>query len=158
VVFADRLSKYVRFVPEKLLGLTAQKFASIFKRTIDSEYGTPLRITNDRDPRFTSLFWEEVTKTLGIERRMSTAFHPQTNGQVEHVNGTLKEMLRHYVAPSQEDWDEHIDHCQKVYNNSWHASIGCAPGDAVRTAAAQRELRADRGEEPCGDAVRRSLA
>jgi len=56
VAFADRLSKYVRFVPEKLLGLTAQKFASTFRRTIDSEYGTSLRITSDRDPRSTSSF------------------------------------------------------------------------------------------------------
>ena len=131
VVFADRLSKYVIFVPEKLKGLTAVRFAHIFRRTIDSEFGTPLFITSDRDPRFTSTFWTEVCKILRIERRMSTSFHPQTNGQVEHVNQTLEEMLRHYVSPSQDDWDEHVDQAQKAYNNAWHPSIGCAPAEMV---------------------------
>ena len=131
VVFADRLSKYVKFVPTKLKGLTATVFAGIFRRTIDSEFGTPLYLTSDRDPRFTGTFWTDVCKAIGIKRRMSTAFHPQTNGQVEHVNGTLEEMLRHYVSPAQDDWDEHIDQCQKAYNNAWHPSIGCSPAEML---------------------------
>jgi hypothetical protein len=131
IVFADRLSKYIRLVPAKLEGLTSGKFAGIFRRTIDSEFGTPLYITSDRDPRFTSTFWEDVCALIGVTRRMSTAYHPQTNGQVERVNGTIEEMLRHYVAASQEDWDEHIDQCQKAYNNAWHPSIGCAPAEML---------------------------
>lgn len=130
-VFADRLSRYVRFEPVKLKGLTAEKFAHIFRRVIDSEYGTPLYIVSDRDPRFTSAFWKEVCAIVGIKRTMSTAFHPQTNGQVEHVNGTMEEMLRHFVSPMQTDWDEYLDQCQKAYNNSFHPSIGYAPAEML---------------------------
>lgn len=131
VVFADRLSKFVRLIPAKLEGLDAPKFAEIFEEAIDSVYGTPLYITSDRDPRFTSTFWSDVCALLGVKQRMSTAFHPQTNGQVEHVNGTIEEMLRHFVGASQEDWDRHIGHCQKAYNNSWHPSIGCSPAEML---------------------------
>ena len=121
----------MKFVPTKLQGLTAKTFAGIFRRTIDSEFGTPLYITSDRDPRFTGTFWKSVCQAIGVEQRMSTSFHPQTNGQVEHVNGTLEETLRHYVSPSQDDWYEHIDVCQKAYNNSWHPSIGCSPAEML---------------------------
>jgi hypothetical protein len=58
---------------------------------------------------------------------MSTTFHPQIDGQMERVNMILEDMLRHYVSPTQEDWDLYLSLVEFVYNNAWQKSIQTTP-------------------------------
>ena len=74
-----------------------------------------------------SHFWVEVCKMLGITQAMSTSFHPQTDGQTERSNRTVEDMLRHYIDPSQTDWDQHIPAVEFAINNSWQESIKETP-------------------------------
>lgn len=60
----------------------------------------------DRDPRFTTLFWRELASRLGTKLHMSTAYHPQSDGQAERVNGVLEDTLRQFVGLYQQDYDE----------------------------------------------------
>src|SRR4029077_4912168 len=90
-------------------------------------HGIPKSIVSDRDPRFTSKFWQELWRLCGTQLKMSTAYHPQTDGQTERSNRTLEDVLRHYVSPRQNDWDEHLTAAEIAVNSSVHASTGFTP-------------------------------
>lgn len=126
VVFVDRLSKMTHFVPTTT-DVGAVELAKIFIATIFRPHGLPTSIVSDRDPRFTSKFWQEVMRLLGTDLKMSTAFHPQTDGQTERMNRVLEETLRHYIAPDQTDWDEHLSLIEFAINNSRQRSTGLTP-------------------------------
>ena len=99
VVFVDRLSKMVRLAPcWNTLG--AQEFAQIFTRDIFSRHGIPREIVSDRGTQFTSKFFREVAKFLGVKQCMSSSRQPQSNGQTERTDCTLEDMLGHFVRPS----------------------------------------------------------
>ena len=87
----------------------------------------PAVIVSDRDSRFTSLFWKSLFKCLGTQLKMSTAFHPETDGQTERNNRTLEQMLRIFVNYKQNDWDQHLAAAEFAYNNSKQASSGMSP-------------------------------
>ena len=82
---------------------------------------------SDRDPHFTSNFFKGFCKLAGVHQSMSSAFHPQADGQTERVNRVLEDMLRHYVGPLQDDWDTYLDSLESAYNSSWHESLGTSP-------------------------------
>ena len=82
---------------------------------------------SDRDPRFLSHFWTEFEKLSGTEHLYSTAFHPQTGGQHERVNRILEEMLRAYVSPAMDDWDDHLAMAEFAINNAWQFSTKTTP-------------------------------
>lgn len=126
LVFVDRLTKMTHFVPT-VTSVTAEDTAKLFIKHVVRLHGLPDNIVSDRDPRFTSAFWAEVCSRLGIKRKMSTAFHPQTDGQTERMNRTLEDMLRHYVSPTQDDWDEHLDMAEFAINNTLQASTNATP-------------------------------
>ena len=90
-------------------------------------HGIPTDIVSDRDPRFTGHFMTALLQILGTKQRLSTAFHPQTDGQTERMNRTLEDMLRHYVAPLHEDWDEHLAMAEFAINNAYQESIKTTP-------------------------------
>jgi hypothetical protein len=90
-------------------------------------HGVPEMILSDRDPRFTAKFWRAAWKLLGTLLTMSTAYHPETDGQTERANRTLEEMTRSYVNWKQDDWDEHLSALELAYNNSVQASTGKTP-------------------------------
>ncbi|GJT36349.1 putative reverse transcriptase domain-containing protein, partial [Tanacetum coccineum] len=85
----------------------------------------------DRDGRFTSRCWQIVQKALGTRLDMSTAYHPQTDGQSEHTIQTLEDMLRAYVIDFVGSWDVYLPLAEFSYNNSYHSSIRCAPFEAL---------------------------
>jgi hypothetical protein len=126
VVFVDKLSKMVHLVATKT-AVTAPQLAEIFWTTVVRHHGLPSSIISDRDPRFTGHFWRALWKCLGTQLTMSTAFHPQTDGQTERANRTLEEMLRSYVSFQQKDWDEHLVAAELAFNASKHASTGFTP-------------------------------
>jgi DNA polymerase IIIc chi subunit len=87
----------------------------------------PKEMVTDRDPRFTSAFMKEVMRMVGTKQSMSTAFHPQSDGQTERTNRILEDMLRHYVASDQKDWDQHLDAAEFAINNSYQESVKETP-------------------------------
>ena len=92
LVVIDRLTKMSHFIPCRK-NLKARQFANLFIKEIFRLHGLPKDIITDRGSIFTSDIWKETTKILGIERRLSTAFHPQTDGQTERTNGILEQYL-----------------------------------------------------------------
>ena len=126
IVFVDKLTKMVHLVAAKT-AVSSQEFARIFMNTVFKHHGQPEELICDRDPRFTSGFFRETFKVLGTKMKLSTAFHPETDGQTERVNRVLEEMLRHYVGPLQDDWDLHLPMAEFAINNSVHASHGSTP-------------------------------
>jgi len=87
-VVIDRFTKMAHFLPLGKEGKTAADLAVIFAREIWRSHSLPTDIVSDRDSRFTSETWREFLRLLGIRPRMSTAFHPQTDGQTERLNQT----------------------------------------------------------------------
>ena len=87
----------------------------------------PEDIISDRDPRFTAKFFEFVFKSLGTRLRMSTADHPQTDGQTERVNRVLEDILRSYATSFIDSWSSHLPMAEFAINNSVHVSTGYTP-------------------------------
>ena len=86
-------------------------------------HGVPVSIVSDRDPKFTSTFWQAFQRALGTKVRLSTAYHPQTDGQSERTIQTLEDMLRLSVLEWGGKWSEYLPLVEFSYNNSYHASI-----------------------------------
>jgi transposase InsO family protein len=94
-------------------------------------HGVPRTIVSDRDAKFVSKLWTSFQEALGTILRMSTAFHPQTDGQSERTIQTLEDMLRSCVLSWKGSWEDHLPLVEFSYNNSYHSSIRCAPYDAL---------------------------
>lgn len=86
---------------------------------------------SDRGSLFTSAFWTEVCYQLKVKRRLSTAFHPQTDGQTERQNQCLEQYLRMFINEQQDDWASQLPAAEFVYNNSVHTSTKMTPFFAV---------------------------
>jgi hypothetical protein len=92
-----------------------------------SNHGVPDTIITDRDSKFTSAFWKEFMGLLGIKVNMSTAFHPQTDGQTERANRSISQVLRHYVDNRQTNWDHLLPLVEFSINNQVSSSTGFSP-------------------------------
>ncbi|KAG3125475.1 hypothetical protein PI126_g22743 [Phytophthora idaei] len=125
VVFVDRFSKMVHLaaVPAEV---TAVQTARLFVDMVFKHHGVALDIVSDRDPRFTARFWQKVFTLLGTQLSISTADHPQTDGQAEHVNRVLGDLLKSY-AHSFQQWSDCLPMAEFAINNSVHASTGHTP-------------------------------
>jgi hypothetical protein len=123
----DRFTKMAHFIPLKKGERGAEELAKIFAREIWRFHGLPTDIVSDRDPRFTSHFWKNFLSLLGIKPRMSTAFHPQTDGQSERLNQTIECYLRSFVNYEQDDWVDLLPMAEFAYNNSAHSATGVSP-------------------------------
>src|SRR5213079_1188157 len=84
-------------------------------------------IVSDRGSIFTSQFWKALSKSLDLKQRLSTSFHPQTDGQTERMNQTVEQYLRIYCNYHQDNWSELLSLAEFSYNNTQHTSIGCSP-------------------------------
>ena len=91
----------------------------------------PVSKVSDRDPRFTAQFWKSFQKAMGTQLLMSTAFHPQTDGQSELTIQILEDMLRACVLDLKGSWEEHLPLVEFAYNNSYQESIQMAPYEAL---------------------------
>jgi hypothetical protein len=126
VVFVDRLTKMTHFAPTTM-NVTGLQVADMFIEHIFRLHGAPKELVSDRDPRFTGSFWQELMQALEVRLAMSSAYHAQTDGQTERMNRLLEETIRHYVSPTQDDWDRHLPFVEFAINNSVNESIGTTP-------------------------------
>ena len=106
---------------------TAPDVARLFFDTVVRHYGLPAVIISDRDTRFTSHFWRALFKLAGTQLAMSTANHPQTDGQSERAIRVIKEALKQYIGHSQRDWPDHLAAIKYAYNSATHSSTGYTP-------------------------------
>jgi len=125
-VVTCRLTKLAHFIPCSRT-ISAPQFADLFLSSVVRLHGFPLEIVSDRDPLFTSHFWKRLLTLCHIQPSMSTAFHPQTDGQTERLNQTLEQFLRIFVDFQQTTWPSLLPHAEFSYNNSVHASTGHTP-------------------------------
>jgi hypothetical protein len=126
LVFVDKLSKMVRLVACKEDN-GAIEVASYIAENIFKSHGMPRTFLSDRDPRFTSNLFKEICRLLKCKQAMSSAFHPQTDGQTERINRAVEEMLRHYTGPRQDDWDKWLFAAEFAINNAYQESIQSTP-------------------------------
>ncbi|GJX53796.1 putative reverse transcriptase domain-containing protein [Tanacetum coccineum] len=96
-----------------------------------SRHGVPVLIISDRESKFTSHFWKSLNEALGTQLDMSTAYHPQTDGQSERTIQTLEDMLHACVIDFEKGWDRHLPLVEFFYNNSYHTSIKAAPFEVL---------------------------
>ncbi|GJT95157.1 putative reverse transcriptase domain-containing protein [Tanacetum coccineum] len=129
-VIVDRLTKSAHFLPIKETD-QMEKLAKLYLKEVVSRHGVPVSIISDRDSRFTLRFWQSLQKALGTQLDMSTAYHPQTDGQSERTIQTLEDMLRACVIDFGNGWDRHLPLVEFSYNNSYHTSIKVAPFKAL---------------------------
>ena len=107
--------------------MDAREAAQLYINRIFSLHGLSKTIICDRDPRFTSVFFQEVFATLGTSIIMSTANHPQTDGQTEHMNRIVEDTLRSFINHRQDNWDQLLPLCGFAINDSSQASTEHAP-------------------------------
>ncbi|GAU38281.1 hypothetical protein TSUD_119620 [Trifolium subterraneum] len=129
-VIVDRLTKSAHFIPINIT-FPLPKLAEIYVRVILKLHGVPSSIVSDRDPRFTSDFWKSLQEALGTKLRLSSAYHPQTDGQTERTIQSLEDLLRACVLEQGGSWDSCLPLVEFTYNNSYHSSIGMAPFEAL---------------------------
>ena len=125
-VVVDRLTKLVHMTPTTDTA-TAADTAQLFLDMVFKHHGLPSSIVSDRDVKFTSSFWTSFCQQVGIKLKMSTAYHPETDGQTERMNRVIVDMLRHYISPTHDDWDEHLTAIEFAINNAYQQSIGTTP-------------------------------
>ena len=129
-VIVDRLTKSIHFLAVRMT-FTLEEFCRLYIREIVRLHGVPVSIVSDRDPRFSAHFWKSFQKVMGTQLTMSTAFHPQTDGQSERTIQVLEDMLRACVLNHKGSWEEHLPLVEFAYNNSYQASIQMAPYEAL---------------------------
>jgi len=126
LVVVDRLSKYAHFSGLKT-DYSSKSVAETFMRTVVKLHGIPKTIVSDRDKVFTSQFWQQLFKLSGTSLNMSTAYHPQSDGQSEAVNKCLEMYLRCFTFDSPRDWYKLLPWAEYWYNTAYHTSIGMTP-------------------------------
>jgi hypothetical protein len=125
LVIVDRLTKMAHFIPttDKV---TAKETAELFLQNIFRYHGLPDSIVSDRDPRFTSHFWENLHKILGIKLLMSTAEHPQTDGQSEATVKIVQKLIRPFAFQEQ-DWETLLPSLEFAYNDTQQSTTRQTP-------------------------------
>jgi transposase InsO family protein len=129
LVIVDRFTKVALFVPTSA-SLTAAELAQLMYEHLECRFGTPLGIVSDRDSLLTSKFWTELSKARQMKQRLSTAYHPQTDGQTERTHQALQHYLRCFSGAEQQ-WAPLLPEAEFAYNNSVHVTIGVSPFEAL---------------------------
>jgi len=126
LVVVDQLMKIVYFIPttEKT---SAEGLARLFRDNVWKLYGLPESIISDRGPQFAAGIIWELNRMLGIESKLLTAFHPQTDRQTERVNQELEQYLRMFIDYRQEQWPDWLGIAEFTYNNKVHSSTKMSP-------------------------------
>ena len=126
----DTFSKYANFIGLKHPFI----ISSVGKLYLSHVYklrGVPLAIVSDRDRIFTSKFWQELCKLDKVDLRMSTAYHPQSDGQTECVNQCLETFLQCYPHACPKQWSSWMDLVEYWYNTSFDSAIVRSPFEVM---------------------------
>jgi len=126
LVVVDRLTKMVYFIPTTKK-TSAKGLARLFRGNVWKLHGLPESIISDRGPQFAAGLMRELNGMLRIKSKLSTAFHPQTDGQTERVNQELEQYLRMFIDHRQEQWSEWLGTAEFAYNNKVHSSTRTSP-------------------------------
>nr|GEU76514.1 putative reverse transcriptase domain, ribonuclease H-like domain, aspartic peptidase domain protein [Tanacetum cinerariifolium] len=129
-VIVDRLTKSAHFIPTRETE-SMDTLTWLYIKEIISRHEIPISIILDLDSHFTSRFWQSLQNALGTQLDMSTAYHPETDGQSERTIQTLEDMLRACAIYFGKGWEKHLPLEEFLYNNSYHASIKAAPFEAL---------------------------
>ncbi|KAG8913502.1 hypothetical protein FRC01_004506, partial [Tulasnella sp. 417] len=126
LTIVDKLTKLALFVPTTT-EVNDEETARLFFKRVWSIFGLPRQIITDRDSRWAQSFWKELTRLVGTKRALTTAHHPQADGQSEIMNQVLETALRTYVNEQRNDWHEKLVPFQHAYNTSIHSATGYSP-------------------------------
>jgi transposase InsO family protein len=129
-VIIDRLSKSAHFIPVHT-NYKVQKYAGIYIARVLCLHEVLKTIISDRGSQFVTRFWEQLHASLGTHLIHSSAYHPQTDGQMERVNQKLEDMLRACVLEHPGSWDQNLPYTEFSYNNSYQVSIKMAPFEVL---------------------------
>ena len=130
VTFVDTFTKQAHFIP-CTMKISSQQLAKLYLKEIYRLHGLSRTIICDRDPRFTSSFWKTLFSQLQTKLNISSAYHPQTDGQTERTHRTIEQILRAFVHNQHHDWYDCLPLAEFSYNNSRHASTTFTPFEAI---------------------------
>jgi transposase InsO family protein len=124
-VVVDRLTKMRHLVPctDKVHG---KKLGETYMKEVFKLHEQPETIVLDQGPQFASEFWKHVCERLGIERKLSTTFHLQTDGQTERVNAVMEQYLRNFVNYQQNNWVQWLPLAELAANNHTSETTNCS--------------------------------
>lgn len=125
-VVVDKLTKWVILTPctKKINELETAK---MFKKVVICQYGLPKQIISDRDSRWANDFWGNVLNLLGSQRALTTAHHPQADGQTEAINKILEVAIRAFVNKDLNNWAEFLEDFQLAHNSSINTVTDTSP-------------------------------
>ncbi|SJL06853.1 uncharacterized protein ARMOST_10195 [Armillaria ostoyae] len=126
LVIVDRFSKAIILVPCNV-ELSAAGWARILRDHVYAHHGMPQVVISDRGPQFVSAFMKELYRMLDITQNVSTAFHPQTDGQTEQVNQEVEKYLWIFINYHQTDWVDWLPLAEFAHNNRAHSATGKSP-------------------------------
>ena len=126
LVVVDRLTKMRHMIATNTTA-TAEDVADLYVNNIYKLHGFPNTIVSDRGPQFAALFWKELCKRLQTARLLSTAFHPETDGQTEISNAGMEQYLRAYTTYLQDDWSKWLGLAEFSANNAISETTQCSP-------------------------------
>ncbi|PNX92889.1 Ty3/gypsy retrotransposon protein [Trifolium pratense] len=130
MVIVDRLTKYAHFIAMKS-DYSSKSVAEAFMHNIVKLHGMPKSIVSDRDKVFTSAFWQQLLKLQGTSLAMSSAYHPQSDGQTEVLNKVLELFLRCFTFNNPKSWSKVMSWAEYWYNTAFQTSIGMTPFKAL---------------------------
>ena len=126
LVVCDQHSKQAHFIPTSKETSSAG-LARLFLHNVWKLHGLPDSIISDRGPTFASNMMKEINNLLGIKTKLSTAYHPQTDGQTERTNQELEQYLRMFVSQRQDDWVDWLPMAEFAHNNNTHSATKQTP-------------------------------
>lgn len=126
LVVVDRFSKQAHFIPT-VKELTSEMMASLLIDGVIKYHGIPKTMVSDRGPQFVARSWRRLAKLLQIDVKLSSAFHPETDGQTERANQIIEEVLRKFVGHAQNDWVDRLPMAEFAYNNADSSVTGVSP-------------------------------
>lgn len=130
LVVVDKFTKYSHFIPLSH-PFTSMSVAKAFFEHIYKLHGMPSFIVSDCDKVFTAAFWQDLFKLAGVQLRMSSSYHPQTDGQTKRVNQCMETFLRCFVHACPSKWMDWLALAEYWYNTSSHSAIGRSPFEAL---------------------------